>query len=65
MSVYDTDPEAKAYIDERVQKINEELNPTMNSTDCTADEARLCWKQEKELWREIREKDKEFFLAAF
>lgn len=65
MSAYDNDQEVKNYIDVRIREINEQLNATMNSTDCTADEARECWKREKELWREIREKDKDFFLSAF
>lgn len=65
MSAYDTDPEAKAYIDKRVQEINEQIYPTLSSTDCSFEEYKAGIKRERELWREIRAKDKDYFLAAY
>lgn len=65
MSNYDQDPKVRAYIDERLQEINEKIYPLLNGKDCTVGELRLGLKREKELMKEIKAVDKEFYMSIF
>jgi len=62
---YKTNQQTKAYIDKRVREIVETISPIINSTDCTVKELRAGIKREKELKREIKAKDKEYYNELF
>lgn len=65
MSKYDDDKAVRAAIDKINKEINESLYPIMNGTDCTVKEYRACSKREKELKREVKLLDKEYYDTVF